>query len=132
MYQQANETINQGLSLGARILLGSVAALFGLMMILIAEPPHKVDFIAIGVFCLLISLACVTRGRVRQFIGSCIGVAIFLAGVAYLVAELGGGVLWSGSRSQPSIGNAILYLILIGIPGAAYAYKARFGYRKEP
>ena len=128
MYRKANETINQGLSLGARILLGSVAALMGAMMILIAEPPNKAAFFAIGAFCLAIALACVTRGRVRQFIGSCIGVVIFLAGVAYLAWEIGNGVFWSGQRSQPSVVNAILYLVFIGVPGAAYAYKVRFGY----
>src|SRR5262245_27761097 len=104
----------------------------GAMMILIAEPPNRAAFYAIGGFCLAISLACASHGRVRQFIGSCIGVVIFLAGVAYLIWEIGHGVLWSGQRSQPSVFNAILYLIFIGVPGAAYAYKVRFGYRKEP
>lgn len=131
MYQVPNETINQGMSLGARIVLALVAALFGVMMIAIAEPPHEAGPIGFGLFCLSISLVCITRGRIRQFIGSCIGCTIFLTGMAYLIAEIGDGVFWSKRNGEPSIFNAIQYLVFIGIPGAAYAYKVRFGYRKE-
>lgn len=133
MYEQANETINQGLSLGARIFLGSISGLFGVVMILVAPPTDKaVFFYLFGAFCLFISIACFTRGRIRQFVGSTIGVAIFIAGLAYLVAELTAGIYWSGQRSEPSVFNALLYLLFIGVPGAAYAYRARFGFPKKP
>lgn len=133
MYEQANEKINQGLSLGARILLGSISGLFGGVMVLIAPPTDKaVFFYLFGTFCLFIAIACFTHGRLRQFIGSAIGVSIFIAGVAYLIAELLAGVYWSGQRSEPSAFNALLYLFFIGIPGAVYAYKARFGFQKRP
>jgi hypothetical protein len=133
VYREANETINEGMSLGARIMLGSVSALFGVVMILIAPPTDKqVYFYLFGAFCLFIALACFTRGRVRQFLGSTIGVVIFFAGVVYLIAELTSGVLWSGRRSEPSVYNAILYLLFIGVPGGVYAYRARFGFAKKP
>jgi len=130
MYERANETINQGLSLGARLLLGAVSALFGVVMFLVATPDHLVGFYAFGAFCLSIAIACFTSGRLRQFIGSVIGCAIFLAGVAYLGAEVYEGRLWSGSRAEPSAFNAAGYLLFIGIPGVAYAYKVRFGFRR--
>jgi hypothetical protein len=132
MYERANAEINRGLSFGARLLLGFVAGLFGLIMVLTAPvgESRAIGFYGFGFFCLLISIACFTSGRVRQFIGSLIGCAIFAVGVAYLVAELFGGPLWSGRRSSPFVFNAVMYLLFIGIPGVVYAYKARFGFRK--
>ena len=133
MYEQANKTINQGLSLGARITLGLISGLFGDVMLLIAPPTDKaIYFYLFGTFCLFITVACVTSGRVRQFVGSVIGSAVFIMGLAYLVSELTAGVYWSSRRSEPSVFNALLYLFFIGLPGAAYAYKARFGFRKQP
>ena len=133
MYEQANNTITAGLSLGARITLGSISGLFGAVMMLIAPPTDKaVYFYLFGTFCLLVTIACFTSGRVRQFIGSTIGAAIFLVGLWYLAKELMVGALWSGRRSEPSAFNALLYLFSIGVPGAAYAYKVRFGFAEKP
>lgn len=133
MYEQANETINQGLSFGARITLGVISGLFGVVMLLVAPPTDKaIYFYLFGAFCLFITVACFTKGRVRQFVGSSIGSAIFIMGLVYLVSELVGGVFWSGRRSEPSVFNALMYLIFIGVPGAAYTLKARFGFPKKP
>ena len=133
MYEQANETITQGLSLGARVLLGVISGLFGIVMLLIAPPTDKaIYFYLFGAFCLFITVACFTRGRVRQFVGSSIGSAIFVMGLVYFVSELAGGAFWSGRRSEPSVFNALMYLICIGVPGAAYALKTRFGFPKKP
>ncbi|WEN15447.1 hypothetical protein PY254_01865 [Rhodanobacter sp. AS-Z3] len=130
MYREAAEAINRGLSLGARLLLGSFSALFGIVMMLTAQPTdNAIFFYLIGAFFLLIAVACVTRGRVRQFIGSVVGCVMFALGVWYLVTEFFRCVYWSDSRAQPSALNACLYLAFIGIPGAAYAYRARFGLR---
>jgi len=132
MYRQAEETINHGLSLGARLLLGVLATLFGITMVLIAPPTDKaIFFYAFGIFCLLIALGCFTKGRVRQFIGSVVGCAVFGLGVWYLVIELSRGAYGLGARGEPSVGNACLYLVFIGIPGATYAYRARFGLRRK-
>ena len=79
----------------------------------------------------MIAVVCVVRGRVRQFVGSVIGTLIFLAGLAYLAHQLLGGTLISASRGEPSVLNAVLYLVFIGIPGATYAYKARFGFARQ-
>ena len=134
LHRRANEVLtNQGLSFGARLLLGLVAGLFGVVMFLVAPPStdsKAIGFYAFGALCLLIAIACFTSGRVRQFIGSIIGCSIFLAGVAYLAAELSGGKLWGSTN--PSAYNAAKYLLFIGIPGIVYAYKVRFGFRKSP
>ena len=133
MYEEANTAITKGLSVGPRIILGLVSALFGAgMVILGADSEHPIGVIGFGMFCLLISTACIAKGRVRQFVGSVIGSAIFILGLAYLLDELMGGSLIFGSRSKPSVLNAILFLVFIGMPGATYALKARFGLRRQP
>ena len=134
MYEQAEQSIHEGLSLGARICLGSFAAVIGAMMILIAGPESgskAAFFYGFGAFCLCIAVACVSTGRARQFVGSVIGTLVFLAGVAYLFAQIGDGVFWSSRRSEPSAFMAVLYLLFIGIPGAAYAFRTRFGFRRR-
>jgi drug/metabolite transporter (DMT)-like permease len=132
MYRAADETINRGLSLGARILLGTVAALFGVIMVLFATTSEKpFGAYLFGALCFVVALACFTYGRVRQFLGSIIGSAMFVAGVFYLADEIFDGKLLSGSRAEPSVLNAILYLALIGLPGGAYVLKARFGFAKK-
>jgi hypothetical protein len=133
MYQAAEEQINRGLSLGARLTLGFFSASFGIVMLLVAPPTDKaVFFYVFGGFCMLISVACVTRGRIRQFIGSVIGLTLFITSLWYLGAELTAGKILSGSRGEPSLMNAFLFLLAFGIPGVVYAAKARFGRRKAP
>ena len=60
-----------------------------------------------------------------------IGVMDF-GGIQEALFQLNEGTLWSGSRAEPSAYWAGRYLLSIGIPGIAYAYKVRFGFRKAP
>ena len=137
MYKAAEEHIRQGLNLFPRILLGLVSGLFGVVLLFfgIHGFTHNVEnwfgYAAFGLFCALIALACFTWGRVRQFIGSSIGLIIFGLACWYLIAEFNGGVLISGSRSKPSILNAIMFMGAFGIPGLSYTLFARFGFRKN-
>ena len=137
MYKEAEEQINQGLSLVPRILLGAVSGLFGVVLLFfgIHGFTHNVEnwfgYFAFGMFCAFIALACFTLGRVRQFIGSCIGITIFGLACWYLIAEFSGGLIISGKRSEPSILNAILFMGAFGIPGITYTFFARFGFRKS-
>jgi drug/metabolite transporter (DMT)-like permease len=135
MYERAERSINAGLSLGARIVLAIFAVLFGVVMILIASPESgskAVFFYGFGAFCLAIAVACVVSGRLRQFVGSVIGTAIFLVGIAYLIAEIHDGAFLSFHRGDPSVYKAVLYLLFIGLPGASYAFRTRFGFRNAP
>lgn len=133
MYKQAEEQlVRRGLSPFARFVLGGVAAAFGVMMILIAPQNDKaVFFHGFGVFCLLIAVACLTTGRIRQFVGSVIGIALLALSGWYLYAELTGGPVISARRSEPSAFNAWLFFLAFGVPGAAYAIRTRFGWRRD-
>lgn len=129
MYREAEEKINEGLNSFSRILLGSVPGLFGLMMVFIAPPTEKqIYFYFLGGFCLVISLACMFRGRVRQFLGSLIGVVLATLSVWYLSAQIfEDGPLFS-ARSDQSIFNAIMFAIFFGVPGFTYVAKTKFGF----
>jgi hypothetical protein len=128
MHKAADETIQKGLSLGARVALGSVSSLFGLGMILIAPSAKTpVGYYLVGAFCFLIGIACATRGRARQVAGSAIGSIVFLVGVGYLISELS----TDGAAGDSSAYDALRYLAYLGLPGAVYAYKVRFGFAKR-
>lgn len=132
MYREAEEQINKGLSPFARILLGLFSGLFGLMMVGTAPDTDKrIYFYLFGGFCLAICLACVFKGRIRQFIGSAIGVCLAIASVWYLASEIMGGGPFFSSRSGQSIFNAILFSIFFGLPGLTYTIKAKFGFGKQ-
>ena len=129
MYQEAEEKINEGLSPFSKILLGSVSGLFGLMMILIAPPTDKqLYFYLFGGFCCVISMACIFKGRVRQFLGSIIGMVLAILSIWYLTSQLlSGGPMFS-ARPDQSIFNAIMFTVFFGVPGLAYVVKAKFGF----
>ena len=131
MYKAAEEQINKGLSPLARVILGLISALFGVVMVLVAPPTDKaIFFYAFGIFCLLICVACVTKGRVRHFVGSVIGSMLLILSGWYLYAQLTGGPFISGRRSEPSLVNAWSFFVAFGLPGAAYALKTKFGWSK--
>ena len=132
MYREAEEKINEGLSPLSRILLGSVSGLFGLMMFLIAPPTDKqIYFYLFGGFCLAICFACIFKGRVRQFLGSLIGLCLAFLSAWYLISQLiNGGPMFS-ARSGQSIFNALMFTIFFGIPGFSYMVKAKFGFGEE-
>jgi uncharacterized membrane protein len=120
------------MSLFPRMLLTCVASLFGVMMIAIAPPTDKAAFFyAFGAFCLAIASACVTRGRVAEFFGSVIGVSVLAIGVWYVFRMFADGPMVSGSRSQPSLLNALLFAFTFSAPSALYVWRARFGFRRK-
>ena len=132
MYKAAEEQINKGLSPCSRFILGVFSALFGVVMILVSPPTNKaVFFYAFAIFCLLISVACVTKGRVRHFVGSVIGTVLLILSGWYLYAQLTDGPFFSARRSEPSVLNAWFFFLAFGIPGAAYTVKTKFGWRQN-
>jgi hypothetical protein len=131
MYEDAESKIRGGLSFGARLVLGSFAALFGgLMLVMAPDSGVPLGFLSFGVFCLAIALACATRGRLRQFAGSSLAVGVLGISIWYLWSQVAGGTIVSGSRSQPSLLNAIFFFVAFGLPSASYLYFARFGFAK--
>ena len=128
MYREGEEIINRGLSPFSRILLGLFSGLFGVVMVATAPDTNKaIFFYLFGGFCFLICFACIVKGKARQFIGSIIGVCLFLLSTGYLINEITSGPFMSGSRSEPSVVNALSFLIFFGIPGLSYALRAKFG-----
>jgi hypothetical protein len=132
MYRHALKKISEGLGPFARFLLGVFSALFAVMIIVMAaDSGNSFWGLVIGIFCLAIAITCVTWGRVRKFAGSLLGAALFCMSLGYLWTELTGSRLLS-LPGEPSVLNAGLFLLFLGIPGLAYALKARFGFgRKE-
>jgi hypothetical protein len=130
LYKAAEDQINKGLSPFSRFVLGFFSALFGVVMVLVAPPTDKaVFFYAFGIFCFLISVACITKDRVRQFVGSVIGSILLILSGWYFYSQLTGGPFFSERRSEPSVVNAWFFFVAFGIPGAAYAIKTKFGWR---
>lgn len=122
-----------GSGLVFRLILSFFAGLFGVVMILIAPSAVKpIGHYLFGAFCLGIAIACFVRGRIQRVIGSFIASAILVVTVWYLFTEISGGVVVSGSRSRPSVINAILALVAFGLPAAVYLRRARFGFGAEP
>lgn len=119
-------------SLGIRWVLASFAFLFAFIMYLHGTG-HPTPFFSyfFGFFCAAVGIISITTGRVRQFFGSFVGLTVFAAGLAYLYSEISGGTFFSGSRSEPSVVNAIAFMIIFGIPGLIYALHARFGTRSR-
>jgi len=127
----AQQVTGAGLSLTARIILGSFSALFGAVMLLIAPPTDKAAyFYAFAGLCFLICVACIASGRLRQFCGSVIGTILLLLSGWFLYSQLQSGHLFSRGLGDPSLIGSILFFFAFGIPGIRYAIKVRFGLRR--
>lgn len=128
----AKQITHGGLSVTARVILASFSALFAAVMFLTAPATDKaIYFHAFGALCGLISIACLTSGRVRQFFGSIIGAALFVLSAWFLYSQVQSGHYLSRGPSDPSLLNSILFLVAFGIPGLRYAVKVRFGFGKR-
>lgn len=128
MESQAERAIRQGLSAGARGVLALVAVLAA--VIVWGTHPETGPvwlFHLVAGWCLLLALACMGPRRFRPFFGSCLGVSLFLWGLAYLVAPWLPGSAASGESTVKTLLGAALYLWYIGWPGLRYALQMRFG-----
>ncbi|PZV15360.1 MAG: hypothetical protein DCF22_07450 [Leptolyngbya sp.] len=116
------------MSPGARFFLGGVSILLGAMMIIIApDDDNRLGFYGFGAFGIGIGLTCFTSGRVQALFGSIVASCVVLSGVSYLVWELSSGSMLSGSRSSPSVLNALRFNAVFSVPAAIYVWKVRFG-----
>ena len=119
------------MSLVARILIGVICLLVaGLMVIIAPDDENRIGFYGIAAFAVAAGAFCFASARLKDFLGSCVGVAAFVAGLWYLAGQLDSGEVYSGSRSRPSIINAVLFLVVFGLPGLLFALKTRFGFRR--
>jgi hypothetical protein len=116
LHRIAAKQISQGgLSVAARIILASFSALFATVMFLPALPTDKTRwFYAFGALCVLICIACLTSGRMRQFCGSIIGMALFVLSAWFLYSQIQSGHLLSRGPGDPSLLSSILFLFAFG------------------
>ena len=131
MYNRSQDEISRGLSPFMRFTLGSVSAIFAIIIFVAASAYDKAMFFyGFGLFCIMISIACFTSGQIRQFVCSLIGCILFITAIGYLISQLGEGSKLIGKRSEPSLKNAIAFLFIFGLPGLGYAVFTRFGFKK--
>ena len=117
----------------ARLLLGSVAAILGGLMIFIAPNDDvRIGFYVFGAFCVCIGAACATSGRVQALFGSIVAACVLSAGVAYLVHQVLHGSLLPVNLASPSVLTAFLFNLLFGLPSAMFLSKLRFGFSRRP
>jgi hypothetical protein len=118
---EGNGNVN-GLSRGSRIVLGFFSGLAGLIMVVAAPPTDRAPgFYFVALICLMLCIACIGDTRVRQLLGSCVGTALFAASLWYGYARLG----------QPEFFKALIFFVIFGLPGVAYAVSTGFGFWRK-
>lgn len=120
----------EGLSPAARWTLGGISTLFGALTLLSSPQPMSLEVNGsklLAIFCFFIAAACFTKGRKRQFVGSCIAACIVAVTGWYIAEQVNEGPIHSGERTEPSIINAVLCFGVFGMPALVYLFKARFG-----
>ncbi len=136
MDETEESTIPRSESRAARLLLGAAAGFFGVLIFIITPgSPSPVSLAMFGMFCIVIALACATRGRVRQFLGSVIASVVFGLALWYLwVTGVGGPVTTDRPilLSLLSLLSAMPFFVCFGLPSAAYVVSARFGFARQP
>jgi len=123
------------MSLIARLLIAILAGVFGLMMLAFAsqaDPDKAWMSYLFGAFCFAIAIVCFLRGRAAHFVGGLIATGVVGAGLAYFVGMLIHGPVFTGRRSDTSIINAVLFLVVFGFPAIKYLLATRFGFVPPP
>ncbi len=133
MAQESTQYKPRSTGLAFRLTLSFFAGLFGVVMVLIAPGAEKpIGLYLFGVFCIAIAVVCFVRGRTQRVIGSFIASAVLALTTWYLISEIFGGPVVSGSRSSPLVVNAVLAFAAFGLPAALYLRRAKFGFGAEP
>ena len=117
----------------ARIILVIASAVLSALMIFIAPlTDAAIFFYGFAAFCILFSIFfCFTHGNFAQFLLSSMGLFVFCAGLFYLGHEITGSKSFSINRSEPSIFNACMFMLVFGLPSGKYAFNTRFGLRRD-
>jgi hypothetical protein len=102
-------------------------------MFAVAPPTEKAPlFYAFGAFCLSTAVACLAPGRIAQFFGSVVAASVLVMGISYFGAMVSGGPAATGRRSDQSFVNAVMFLVVFGVPSAVYLWRVRFGFACTP
>jgi hypothetical protein len=130
MHWLEDHWIGNVLGRGSRTVLGLVSAVIGVVMVVSAPPTDKAfGFYLISLFCFLICVSCIGSARVRHLIGSAVGLVLVACSLWYVfeVATKGSNAARFG---PPSLINALVLFLFLGIPGLMYVGAARFGIRR--
>lgn len=111
--------------------VATVIAIVGAVLITAAALAGPTILYTLGVISLLVAVALFTGARVPHFLGSVVGAVAFLFGVVYLVNGMINGPLFAEKGSDLSKMNVLMFFLVFGLPGAAFALATRFGYRKD-
>jgi hypothetical protein len=123
--------MTRGLGPVSRGILAFFSTLFGVVMYLAAPDDGKaIYFYAIGALCLVIALACLTKGRVREFFGCVIAAAVVLLSGYFIYAEAMSGQMFPRGGNGSLVG-AILFSIAFGVPAIRYIRRVRFGMHRD-
>jgi hypothetical protein len=118
-----------GIGRGARLTLGSFALLFAAIFVYSEQnAPSSAPLLVyvLAGFCMLITVACFSR-TLRGPAVRIIGFMVFLAYAAYLAYELlREPAKPYGGRSEPHWLNAMLGLIVFGLPGLYVAVRGKY------
>src|ERR1700727_1856993 len=122
MVRLGDNGILKGLSRVSRILLSFFSGLAGLVMVVTAPATDKaLGFYLVALICLLLCIACIGHTRARHLLGSCVGTVLFAASLWYGYARFG----------RPEFFNALVFFVVFGLPGVAYAFGTCFGFWRK-
>lgn len=122
MYRPEGNGIVNGFGRGSRVTLSFFSGLTGLIMVAVAPPNDNAPgYYLVALICLLLWIACIGHTRIRRLLGSCVGTVLFAASLWYGYARFG----------RPAFFNALIFFVVFGLPGIAYAVSTRFGFRRK-
>jgi hypothetical protein len=63
---------------------------------------------------------------------SVVAASVLVMGISYFGAMVSGGPAATGRRSDQSFVNAVMFLVVFGVPSAVYLWRVRFGFACTP
>ena len=132
MSHELTKAISEGFTPRIRVIIavmiGSIGALFAIGIFL--APTHWQVYLA-PLFCFLIAGFCLAKDRLGQFLGSCLGVYVFIFTCWYVYDQFVTGQMLPAYKGDQSILGSLLALAVFGVPGLIYAWKAKFGFKRQ-
>ncbi len=118
------------LSTPARIILGIFSLIFTIIMFLHADSVnYKNGSWIFTCFCLAITFACFTKGRISQFFGSWIALGVVGASFFYVIVRI--IEIIEDAENILGMFEPIMFAVVFGMPSLSYLFSTQFGFAKE-
>lgn len=131
MYGIGKRTLEEGLNRGPRWMLGVCSGAIGVAMLVMApEATRPEGHVLIGLFACAIAACCFLTGGARRLAGRVVGALVFAAAVLYLVVATGSVQEAASPRDWSTLGDAIAFFVLAGLPGLCFACLGKLRWRK--